>query len=377
MVINEFRKMRICFICVGGFGHIAPYLNYFKTAGHDVHFISLSTDVNYDVPTYNVGFGWKYSSTQGKWKYPLSMLRARRLVKKLKPDIVHTHYATSGGLTGLVCNFHPTITTVHGSDINDSLQSKTWRFLLRAVFKQADCVNTCTEDQKRKVISLGINPEKIRVLTLGIDTDKFPFVPRKWNCLKDTLRLVTTRRLEKNFDQSTIIKALSILHRKQVSFKMTFVATGSLQKELKKQAEEEGVADFISFLGGVEKDKIINILNNNDIFLSAPIFDGISVALLEAMAVGLFPIVSRIDVNSDWIRDGQDGFLHKVSDAASLADCILKIHSNYAIAAEAVQNNRNKVIELADTKTNMKRLGEIYEQLIAEKTTIDVSKKKL
>jgi L-malate glycosyltransferase len=361
--------MRVCYICVGEFWHIAPYLNYFKAAGHDVHFISLSPDVDYDVPTYNVGFGSKYSSTQGKWKYPLSMFRARRLVHKLKPDIVHTHYARSGGLTGLVCNFHPTITTVHGSDINDSLQSNIWRFLLRAVFKQADCVNTCTEDQKRKVISLGINPEKIRVLTVGIDTDKFPFVPRKWDCLKGTLRLVTTRRLEKCYDHPTIIKALSILHRKHVSFKMTFVAGGSLRKELKEQAEEEGIADFVEFLGGVEKDKIIDILNNNDIFLSVPVCDGISVALLEAMAVGLFPVVSKIDVNSDWIRDGQDGFLHKVSDADSLADCILKIRSNYTLAAEAVQNNRKKVTELADTKTNMKRLGEIYEQLIAEKAT--------
>lgn len=85
------------------------------------------------------------------------------------------------------------------------------------------------------------------------------------------------------------------------------------------------------------------------------------------MAVGLFPIVSQIDVNSDWLKDGADGFLHKVGDSGSLAECILKIRDNYQLAASAVQNNRNKVVELADTKTNIKRLEMIYRQLKSNK----------
>jgi glycosyltransferase involved in cell wall biosynthesis len=359
--------MRICYICVGGFGHIAPYLNFFKSAGHDVHFISLSTDVDYNVTTYNVGMGGEYSKTKGKWKYPLSMFRARRLVKKIRPDIVHTHYVTSGGVAGLVCNFHPTITTVHGSDINESMKSGIWKFLLRRVFQQADCVNTCTEDQKRKVMSLGINPKKIYVLTLGIDTDKFFFAPRQWGCLKDTIRLVTTRRLENCYDHFTIIRALAILRRKGIKFKMTFAAGGPLQDNLKEMVKKEELENGVYFLGGVGKDRIIEILHNNDIFLSAPVMDGISIALLEALSVGLFPIVSQIEVNSDWIKNGVDGFLHKVGDAESLAECILKIRNNYQSAAEAVQNNRKKVVGLADTKTNMERLEKIYEQLISKK----------
>jgi glycosyltransferase involved in cell wall biosynthesis len=148
---------------------------------------------------------------------------------------------------------------------------------------------------------------------------------------------------------------------------MTFVAGGSLQKDLEKQVQHEGLADCVKFLGGVEKDRMVEILHDNDVFLSAPVCDGISVALLEAMAAGLFPVASRIEVNSDWLRDGIDCFLHKVSDADSLADCILKIRSNPQLAAIAVQNNRNKVVELADTKTNMKRLEMIYQQLISNK----------
>lgn len=144
-----------------------------------MRFISLSPAPERGVPTYNVGLGTRYSRTVGKWKYPLSMLRVRRLVRKLKPDIVHTHYVTSGGLTGLVCGFHPTVTTAHGGDLTVGIKKRLWRPLLKAIFNHSDCINTVSEDLKEKVISLGIRPEKIRVLTPGIDTDKFSFAQRE------------------------------------------------------------------------------------------------------------------------------------------------------------------------------------------------------
>jgi len=356
--------MRICFICVGGFSHIAPYLNYFKVAGHDVRFISLSPAPDYSVPTYNVGLWGEYSSTEGKWKYPISMLRARYLVRKLKPDIVHTHYATSGGLTGLVCGFHPTITTVHGSDLNEGIKKRIWRFFFKLIFNHADCVNTCNEDQKRKVIALGISSEKICVLTLGVDTDKFSFVQRQMEGWNQTLRMVTTRQLDKKYGHHTAIKALAILRSKGVDFQMTFVGGGSLLGELKGQVEREGLGDFVRFLGGVDKREVPEILSKNDIFLSTPIYDGISIALLEAMASGLFPIVSDIDVNRDWLKHGVDGLLHAVGDPHALAECILQLWRNPQIAAGAVWRNRRKVVEFGDTKTNMKLLERIYEELV-------------
>ena len=358
--------MRICFICVGGFRHITPYLDYFKEAGHDVHFIALSPAPDYGVKTYNVGFGTKYSRTQGKWKYPLSMVRSRYLVRKIKPDIVHTHYVTSGGLAGAVCNFHPTITTVHGSDLNVGIHSRIWRPLLKAVFNQADCVNTCTEDQKRKVTTLGIPPEKIRVLTLGIDTDRFQFTERAEIASAKPLRLVTTRRLEKAYDHSTIVKQLAILHSEGFDFQMTFLANGSLAGELKQQVENQGLHSRVRFLGGVDKNRIAEILQNNHIFLSAPLWDGISVALLEAMATGLFPIVSDIDVNRDWIKEDTGGFRHGVGDAQDLARCIMKVRQNPELVMNVVGLNRAKVVELADTKKNMKVLEGVYTELIQQ-----------
>jgi glycosyltransferase involved in cell wall biosynthesis len=356
--------MRICYICVGGFAHIAPYLNYFKEAGHDVCFISLSPAPDYGVPTYNVGLWGQYSPTTGKWKYPISILRARRIVRKLKPDIVHTHYITSGGLAGLMCGFHPTITTVHGSDLNEGIQKRFWRFLFKLIFNHSDCVNTCNEEQKRKVMALGVAAEKIRVLTPGVDTDKFSFGQRQIKGRNQPLRMTTTRQLEKKYGHQTVIQALSILRSKGVDFQMTFVGDGPLLEELKSQVKREGLTDCVRFSGRVDKSRIIEILHNNDIFLSTPFYDGISIALLEAMATGLFPIVTDLEVNSDWLEDGVDGLLYKPGDVDALASCILKIYNNPRLAVSAAQRNRSKVVKSGDTQTNMKLLEQIYEELV-------------
>lgn len=359
--------MRICYICHGGFIHALPYVNYFKSAGHDVHVITLSPGLDWGVSTYNVGFGKTCSRSKGKWKYPISMLRARRLIRKLKPDILHTHYVTSGGLTGLISGFHPTITTVHGSDLRLRIKSRLWRHLIRRVFAHADCVNTCTEDQKRKVIGLGVKPEKIFLATVGVDTEKYSFTPPKAYDSTEPLKIVTTRRMERIYNHPTIVRALAILNSKNFNFQMTFAGGGELLQQLKAQVRKEGLGDRVKFLGGVDKAEIPEILRNNDIFLSSPFSDGISVALLEAMATGIFPIVSDIDVHRDWLQDGIDGFIHEVRDANALAECIMKVYDDPNIVVTAAHRNRERVVKLADTKTNMKLLGKVYDDLIDKK----------
>lgn len=356
--------MRICFISVGTFTHIGPYLDYFNRAGHEVYFVSLSHSPERSVPVYNLGLGGKYSDTQGKWKYPFSMLRARKLIKKLRPDIVHAHYATSAGLTALVCGYHPAIVTVHGSDLTTGIKSLIWRPLLRKIFRFTDCVNVVSEGLGDMVLSLGIDRDKIETFTLGIDTGKFPFSPGTKIDKSRPLKMVCTRRLEEVFDHGTILQALAILREKGVEFEMTFFGDGSLLYRMKQQVKDLGLDNEVSFAGRIHNDKLPELLGRYDVYLSASLWDGASLSLLEAMATGVFPIVSDIKANSAWLQNGVDGFLHKVGDAGDLAGCIMRLLDEPEIAEKARLKNRSKIEEKADRIKNMKRLEVVYECLV-------------
>lgn len=361
--------MRICFISVGTFTHIGAYLDYFKQIGHDVHFVSLSPSPERGVSTYNVGIGKKYSEREGKWKYPISMLRARKLIKKLKPDIVHAHYATSAGLTALVCGFHPTVVTVHGSDLAVGITSRIWKALLKRIFEYSDCINTVSKDLQNIVLSMGISPEKIVNLSLGVDTEKFSFVERTKIERSQLLRLVCTRRLESVFDHSTVLQAIAQLKKKGVRFQMTFLGDGSLLDELKQQVKDLNLNGYVSFMGPMHNDELPEVLGRHDVYLSASLRDGTSLSLLEAMATGLLPIVSNIKANSDWLRHDNDGFLHKVGDADDLANCILQLLSKPETVTKAVRRNRELVVAEANRNKNMRRLESIYEDLIHKSRT--------
>lgn len=238
---------------------------------------------------------------------------------------------------------------------------------MKKVFEFSDCVNTVSKDLQNMTESLGISPEKIETFTLGIDTEKFALVGRPGIEKARPLKLVCTRRLEPVFDHHTIIDALAVLNERRVKFEMTFAGDGSLRDELTQRVKDVGLDKCVSFAGRVDNEKLPELLGRNDVYLSASLWDGASLSLLEAMATGLFPIVSDIKANSAWIENGVDGLLHKIGDADDLAECIVRLCDNPKLAVAAAPGNREKVVESGDRNTNMKRLEGVYQKLVAKR----------
>jgi glycosyltransferase involved in cell wall biosynthesis len=303
----------------------------------------------------------------GKNTYLFSMLRARRVVRSLKPDIVHAHYATSAGLAARVVNFHPWLVTAHGTDVTLGVQSSLWRGILQRIFSEADCVNPVSHDLGRMVLSLGTPPEKVETFTLGIDTNLFPFKEKPCPAPGQILRLICTRRLEPVYDHATIIKSMATLKKRGAPFRLTLVGEGKTRATLEQLVRDLDLGEQVTFAGAVPNRELPRYLAENDIYLSASVRDGASLCLLEAMAAGLFPIVSRITANAEWIRDGDNGLLPEVGEPEKLAQCILTQARLGERRREILRRNRQLVIERGDRARNMQRLQGIYEALVARR----------
>jgi len=364
MILNLHEvNMNICFVSHGTFPHVQPYVDYFKSCGHNVYFLALTPSHDRGVKTYQLGFG-NYEGDSGKWKYFVSAFRARRLLKRLKPDIVHSHYATSAGITSLIVNHPAAVVTVHGSDLTCGMKSRFWRPLLKMIFNQAACVNVVSDDLRRMAMELGVPDEKIAVINVGIDAERFSFKERSLISKSRPLRLVNTRRLEPVYDHPTIIDALEILNNKGVDFCMTFVGNGELHGQLQQLVDVKGLNGKVSFVGGVPNEQMPQFLHNNDIYLSASLWDGTSLCLLEAMATGILPIVSDIPANSDWIKDGVNGFLHKVGASDEIAASIRKVLNAPQIITGFAQKNRDIVLERGSRAANMGRIEDVYKKIL-------------
>lgn len=359
--------MRICYLSAGAFAHVGPYLEHFQRSGHDVRFLALSPSPPRPVPVHQLALGGGYEGGRGKWKYPLSMLRARALLRRLRPDIVHAHYATSGGLAGLVCGQRPMVITAHGTDLTQGARSPLWRPLLKAAFARADEVHAVSEDLGAMARGLGVPAEKLKVLTPGVDLSRFP--AREARALRPgaELRLLCTRRLEPVYDPLSIASALALLRDRGVPFRMSFAGAGSLRPELEELCARLGLCGKVRFLGELSHSELPALLGRHDVYLSASRWDGTSLSLLEAMASGLFPVVSDIPANRAWLEDGRGGLLHAPGCPDSIAERLCALVRRPELAAAAAPLNRAAVEARGDRRESMRRLERAYVELLHKK----------
>jgi glycosyltransferase involved in cell wall biosynthesis len=89
-------------------------------------------------------------------------------------------------------------------------------------------------------------------------------------------------------------------------------------------------------------------------------------SLLEAMAAGIFPVVSDIPANRAWLNGDGDAEFFPVGDAPQLADRLQRVITNPTARAAASESLRQRVVAKCDRTTNMRRLAEAYENLVAQ-----------
>ena len=153
--------------------------------------------------------------------------------------------------------------------------------------------------------------------------------------------LVTASRLVVKNDVESVIKALPLL-AKDVCF--VICGTGDLDERLAGLAKELGVFDRVTFLGNQSHEELPKILHASDAFVRPSITEGLGNAFLEAMAVGLPTIGTRVGGIPDFLEDGKTGFFCEVQNPQSIADTIVRIQHLSAEEKKHIHNNAMEVI---------------------------------
>lgn len=264
--------------------------------------------------------------------------RLFKLLWKLRPAIVHTRNlaALEMQLVGLFIPRARRVHGEHGRDIYD-LDGTNPRYLLlrRILIPFIHRYIAVSEDLHRWLTQLVRVPEsRVRQIYNGVDQDRFypragtrpdlappGFVP------VDGIVLGTVGRLAEVKDQSSLLDALKILLledpglRKRV--RLVFVGDGPLFADLRRKAEEIGVADLVWMPG--DRENVPELLRMMDIFLLPSLAEGISNTVLEAMASRLPVIATRTGGTPELIGDGENGLLVPVGDAKAFARSIVRI----------------------------------------------------
>ncbi len=117
-------------------------------------------------------------------------------------------------------------------------------------------------------------------------------------------------------------------------------------------------------MGTLDRERFRQALSEAEVFVSVPSSDGTSVALLQAMAVGCFPIVSDLETQREWIEDGVNGFRVPLHRPDLLAERISRALGDPALRRAAAQRNRGIVEARGLNEKEMARMEGLYRRLV-------------
>lgn len=290
--------------------------------------------------------------------------KVKKVLKGIRPDLLHAHYATSYGLVGALTGFHPFAVTAHGSDILVSAaRSLFHRIAVKYTMRKADWPTVVAEHMRAKARDIGMDVSRMETIIFGIAPDIFNTTGK--NLPQDEFRIVTTRSFEPVYNHGLFISSVVLLKDRIPNLRVEMIGDGAERAEMEGRVRKQGLNDIIRFPGRVALSGLVEALKNSHVYVSTSLSDGTSISLLEAMACGTFPVVSDIPANRPWISDGENGFLFPLNDPGMLAERIFRLYSNFdTMHRRALQRNGELIRERAVWETNMKKIEEKYLQLI-------------
>ena len=131
----------------------------------------------------------------------------------------------------------------------------------------------------------------------------------------------------KTQNPSSVRWVISILNNKGVPFHYTIIASGKDNENIHYQIHDLGLDEYINFINGLSHGDVIEKLSESDLFLLPSVGEGISNAVLEAMALGLPVISTDCGGMSEVIIDNKTGFLVPTRDPEAMARTIIKFCS--------------------------------------------------
>jgi len=177
------------------------------------------------------------------------------------------------------------------------------------------------------------------------------------------LRMVFVGRLHEQKDLFTLIRAVVEIERMQPgTITLTLVGDGPLRSEIDELVKSQGVDHCVRLVGS--SSDVESHLMASDVFVLPSRAEGLSNALLEAMASGVPVIASRIPGNVDVVDHERTGLLFEVGDEHALAECILAMVDT-SLRDRLARAARAEIAERYGLETIASRYVELYRDLVA------------
>ena len=256
-----------------------------------------------------------------------------RADSRLRPDVVHAHWAIPGGLAAYcnnLINRTPYVVTLHGADIH-AMRSRLVRPVKRMILQRASAILPVSREGHDAVIDLAasLKDRTSEPVPMGVGA-----VARPGEADRSSRHFLFVGRLAEKKGLDVAIGAVARVEGSE----LTVIGSGPMEEAALALASRLGVAERVHFLGRQARAKVFDHLSRSAALLIPSIVaadgdqEGTPVVLAEAMSLATPVIAARIGGLSEHIVDGVSGFLFEPGDSEALAERMSQISSDRAFA---------------------------------------------
>lgn len=252
------------------------------------------------------------------------------LVEPMGPSRVHAHFVDRATTVAMVVSKLldvPYSATAHANDIYVD------PVLLAEKIGHSDFVVTCTGYNADHLATLG-DENKIHLIHHGLDLSIHQLADRE---LVEPPVVLAVGQLKEKKGFRHLIEACRLLVRDGVEFRCEIVGEGVLRDMLQDQIDVGGLGDCVRLLGAADNDTVIERMRAATVFALPSVVtaegdrDGIPNVILEAMAVGLPVVSTRVSAIPEVVIDSETGILVEPEDPEALATALGRLLSDSAL----------------------------------------------
>jgi L-malate glycosyltransferase len=292
--------------------------------------------------------------------------RLLSLWRKEKPRILHTHLYHAG-LIGRILGKMAGIQTIFVHQAGPEFFRSKFRILLDKQTSSLVTQYVVTSEFVKQILQYReqIPLNKIIIIPNGIVTREHELSqakPEGWPNLLQGPVLGTVGRLAPEKGHLLLLEALSILRQNGVDFYVIMIGDGILKDECIQKTKILHLEDRISWVGS--QTNVPDWLAFFDLFVLPSKWEGISLALLEAMAAGLPVVATSVGGTPEVIKNGETGFLVPPSNPQVLAAAIQKLIEDPSLRREIGQAGKRHCQKNYDIDMIVKEIDSLYHQYV-------------
>ncbi len=358
--------MRLAFLSIGRHIHTERWIRWFSDRGHECHLLTVQPGPVEGVTVHDI------TATTGPkpLRYALSLVKVRRLLKQIRPDLLNTHFLTGYGYWGRFSGFRPNVLTVWGDDVYVTpFENGLKKRLARLALTGCDAITGDSTDILDVAAGLGADPARSFRVLWGVDFEIFrPGKDMQWRQSQgfadDHLVYFSPRSYtQPYYNIDVIIKAAAVVKEREPRARFLFSGYEGDPGPFRRRAAAAGIEDVMAMVGRLSHRDFATAIKSSDVCISVPSVDATAVSLLEAMSCASGIIISSLPSSMEWISDGKSGLVVEPRDVQGLAEAMLRYADDPEFLASAGKAAMDKALQVAGFETNMEYVGAIFDHL--------------